>query len=234
MEGTGTGAGGQTHQGREKEKSDSSCWLLHVNLPRWSLRAGGLSPSHAAWVPAGWRPQASTAHCWDHLSQKHLLLFSRSVMSNCHSMDCSTLGFPVLHYLPEFAQTHAHWADDAIQPSRPLLPPSPPAFNLSQHQVFSNNSALHIRWPNYWSFSISISTSNEYSRLISFRIDWFDLLAVQGTLKSLLWEAPQFKSINSLVLSLLYGPTLTSVHNYWKNHRFDHMDPCQQSDVSAF
>ena len=90
-----------------------------------------------------------------------------------------------LSLLLEFAQTHAHWADDAIQPSRPLLPPSPPAFNLSQHQVFSNNSALHIRWPNYWSFSISISTSNEYSRLISFRIDWLDLLAVQATLKSL-------------------------------------------------
>ena len=95
-----------------------------------------------------------------------LLLFSRSVMSDCHSMDCSTLGFPVLHYLPEFAQTHAHWVNDAIQPSRPLLPPSPPAFNLSQNQVFFNDSALHIRRPNYWSFSISISTSNEYSGLI--------------------------------------------------------------------
>ena len=99
-------------------------------------------------------------------------------------MDCSMLGFPVLHYFPEFAQTHVHWVGDAIQPSHPLLPTS--AFYLSQHQGFSNESALCIRWPKYWSFSFSISPSNEYSRLISFRIDWLDLLAVQGTFKTLL------------------------------------------------
>ena len=110
-------------------------------------------------------------------------------------MDCSMLSFPVLHYLPEFAQTHAHWVNDAIEPSRPLLPPSPPAFNLSQNQVFFNDSALHIRRPNYWSFSISISTSNEYSRLISFRIDWFNLLAVLGTLKTLLQQHSSRASI---------------------------------------
>ena len=83
--------------------------------------------------------------------------------------------------------------------------------------VFSNESALCIRWPKYWSFSFSISPSNEYSGLISFRIDWFDLLAVQGTLKSLL----QFESIDSLSLSHHDGPTLTSIHDYWKNHSFD-------------
>ena len=114
---------------------------------------------------------------------------------------------------------------------------------------FLMKSALPIRWPKYWSFSFSISPSNEHSGLISFRIDWFDLLAVQGTLKSLLQlysskasifflcvcsafftvqlshpymtTAPQFEDINSLVLSLLYGPTLTSIHIYWKNHSFD-------------
>ena len=103
-------------------------------------------------------------------------------------MDCSTSGFPVHHQLPELAQTHVHWAGDAIQPSRPLSSPSPPAFNLSQYfiPVFPNESALHIRWPKYWSFSFNISPSNEYSGFISFRIDWFDLLAVQGTFKSLL------------------------------------------------
>ena len=85
-------------------------------------------------------------------------------------------------------------------------------------KVFSNELALHIRWPKYWSFSFSISPSNEYSWVISFRIDWFDLLAVQGTLKSLLQH--QFESINSSVLSLLYGPTLTSVHDYWTNLLF--------------
>ena len=99
-------------------------------------------------------------------------------------------------------------------------------------RVFSNQSALRIRWPEYWSFSFSISPSNEYLGLISFRIDWFDLLAVQGTLKSS--PTPQFKSINSSVLSLLHGPTLTSVHDYWKNHSFDYMELCCQNSDSAF
>ena len=95
-------------------------------------------------------------------------------------------GFPILHLFPELAQIHVRWVSDAIQPFRPLFPPSPSAFNLSQHQVFSNELALHNRWPKYWSFSFSISPSNEYLGLISFRIYWFDLLAVQGALRSLL------------------------------------------------
>ena len=95
-------------------------------------------------------------------------------------MDCSTPGFPVLHHLLKFAQIHVHWVSDTIQLSHPLLHPSPLAFNSSQHQ------ALHIQWPKYWSFNFSISPSSEYSVLNSFMIDWFDLLAVQGTLKSLL------------------------------------------------
>ena len=85
--------------------------------------------------------------------------------------------------------------------------------------VFSNELALCIKWPKYWSFSFSISPSDEYSGLISFRIDWFDLLAVQGTLKSLLQHHSLKASIS--VLSLLYGPTLTSVHDYWENNSFD-------------
>ena len=97
-------------------------------------------------------------------------------------MDCSTSGFPVLHQLPEFAQTHVHWVCDAIQPSHPLSSPSPPAFNHFQHQGLFQ----WVRWPKYWSFSFSISPSSEYLGIISFRIDWFDLLKVQGTLKSLL------------------------------------------------
>ena len=118
-------------------------------------------------------------------SGEQLLLFSLSVLTFCNLMNCRKPGFPVPHYLPEFAQTHVHWADGAIQPSHPLLPPSPPALNLSQHQSFSMSQLLCIRWPNYWSFSFSISHFNEKSELISFRIDWFDLLPVQGTLKSL-------------------------------------------------
>ena len=85
--------------------------------------------------------------------------------------------------------------------------------------VFSNELALHIRLPKYWSFSFGISPSNEYSGLISFRIDWLDLFAVKETQESS--PAPQFKSISSLVLSLLYGPTRTFIHDYWKKHSFD-------------
>ena len=102
----------------------------------------------------------------------------------CHPMDNSTPDFPVLHHLPELAQTHVHGIRNAIQPSHPLSSPSPPALNLSQLQGLSNESALHIRGSKYWSFRCS--PSNEYSRLISFTIDWFGLLAVQGILKSLL------------------------------------------------
>ena len=86
-------------------------------------------------------------------------------------------------------------------------------------RVFSNESALHIRWPNYWSFSPNISPSNEHSGLISFRMDRLDLLAVQGTQESS--PTPQFKSINSSVLTFLYSPTLTSIHDHWKNHSLD-------------
>ena len=104
----------------------------------------------------------------------------------CDPMDCSTPGFPVLHHIPKLAQTHVHWVGDAIQPSHLLssLLLLPSVFLSTR--IFSSESALCIRWPNYWSFSFSISPSNEYWGLISFRIDWFDLLAVQGTLKSLL------------------------------------------------
>ena len=103
----------------------------------------------------------------------------------CDPMDCSTPGFPVLHYLPEFAQTHVHLVDDSIKPSYPLSPPSPPALNLSQHQgLFKWVSSLH-KWLKYWSFNCRINPSNKYSGLIFFKIGWFDL-SVQGTLKSLL------------------------------------------------
>ena len=95
-----------------------------------------------------------------------------------------------------------------------LLPPIPPSI-----RVFSNESSLRIRWPEYWSFSFNISPSNEHSGLISFRMDWMDLLAVQGTLKSP--PAPQCESISSSALCLLYCPPLTSVRDYWKNHSLD-------------
>ena len=95
-----------------------------------------------------------------------------------------------------------------------LLPPIPPSI-----RVFYNESVLRVRWPKYWSFSFSIIPSKEIPGLISFRMDWLDLLAIQGTPESS--PAPQFKSINSLVLSLLHSPTLTSIHDHRKNHSLD-------------
>ena len=131
----------------------------------------------------------------------------------CDLMDCSTPGFPVLHYLLELAQTRVHWVGDLLQPSHPLSPPFPPALNISQHQGLFKWVVFSHQVPKYWSFSFSISPSSEYSELMSFRMDWFDLPAVQGTLKSVPL-VPQFKSIKCLALSLRYGPTLISIHDY--------------------
>ena len=119
------------------------------------------------------------------LEMLSLLLFSHSVMSDSlQSHGLQHAGFPGFHYLLEFAQTHVHWVDDAIQPSHPLSSPFPPALSLSQHQgLFQWVGSLH-QVIKYWSFSIS--PSSEYSGLISFKIDWFDLLAIHRTLKSLL------------------------------------------------
>ena len=114
--------------------------------------------------------------------------FTQSCPTLCDLMDCSTPGFLVHHELLELTQTHVHQVGDAIQPSHPLPSPSPLAFSLSQHQCLFQwvISLPKKRWPKYWSFSFSISPSNEYSGLISFRIDWFYFFVVQRTLKSLL------------------------------------------------
>ena len=110
----------------------------------------------------------------------------QSCLTLYNLMDCGTPGFPVHHQLLEFTQTHVHQIGDAIQPSHPVSSPSPPPSMFPSIRVFSNESVLRIRWPKYWSFSFNISPSNEYSGLISFRVDLLDLLVVQGTLKSLL------------------------------------------------
>ena len=121
----------------------------------------------------------------------------------CDPMNCSTPGLPVHHQLLEFTQTHLHWVSDAIQPSHPLSSPSPPTFNLSQHQGLFQ----WVRWPKYWSFSFNISPSSEYSGLISFRMDWLDLFAVQRTLKSLLQHHSSKASI--LRCSAFFGVQLS-------------------------
>ena len=144
-------------------------------------------------------------------------------------MDCNTPGFSVLYYLrvssnscPLSQQCYLTISSSAAHFSHCLQ-----SFPAS---VFSNELALRIRWPKYWSFCTS--PCNEYSGLISCRIDWFDLFVVHGTLKSS--PTPQFKSINSSALSLLHGPTLTSTHDSWKIRSFDCTDLCWQSNVSAF
>ena len=125
-------------------------------------------------------------------------------------MDCSIAGLSIHHQILEFTQTHVHRVSDAIQPSYPLSSPSPPAPNPSQHQSFSNESTLRIRWPKYWSFSFSISPSNEYLGLISFKLNCLDLLAVQGTLRSLL----QHHSSNTSILQHSAFFTVQLSHPY--------------------
>ena len=130
---------------------------------------------------------------------------AQSCPTLCNPMNHSRPGPPVHHQLPEFTQTHVHWVGDAIQPSHPLSSPSPPAFNLSQHQgLFKYESALRIRWPKYWTFSFKISPTNEHPGLISFRMGWLDLLAVQWTLKSLLQHhSPKASILQSSALFIV-------------------------------
>ena len=138
----------------------------------------------------------------------------------CNPKDCSMPGFPVHHQLPEFAQTHIHWVHDAIQPSHPLLSPYPPAFNLSQHQglfwwVSSSHQVAKVLelQLQHLSFQRMFRTDFLYDLLV-----WFPCSPRDSQESS---PTPQFKSINSSVLSFLYGPTLTSIPDHWKSHSFD-------------
>ena len=160
---------------------------------------------------------------------------AQSCLTLCDPMKHSTLGLPVHHQLPESTQTHVHLVGDAIQPSHPLSSPSPPAFCLSQHQgLFKRVSSSHqsfLQWSKYWSFSFSISHSNEYSELISLRMDWLDLLAVQGTLKSLLQHRSSKASIfwcSAFFTGQLSHPYMTT----GKTIALTNL--CWQSNVSAF
>ena len=146
---------------------------------------------------------------------------TQSCPTVCNPMNCSTPGLPVHHQLLEFTQTQAHRVGDPIQPSPPLLltPFSCPQ-SLPASGFFSNESTLCMRWSKYWSFSFRVSLSNEHPGLISFRMDWLDLLAVQGTLKSLL-QHHSSKVSTFLALSFLHSPTLTSIQDHWKNHSLD-------------
>ena len=145
---------------------------------------------------------------------------AQSCLTLCDPMNRSTPGLPVHHQLPEFTRTHVHEVSDAIQPSHPLSSPSPPAPNPSQHQSLSNESTLCMRWPKYWSFSFSIIPSKDIPGLISFRMDWLDLLAVQGTLESLLQHHSSKASIlpcSAFFIVQLSHPYMTT----GKNHSLD-------------
>ena len=182
-------------------------------------------------------------HKWLINTRKMINIISQcccySVAKSCPtlfgSLDHSMPGFPVFHYLLEFAQTHVHWVSDAIRPSHPLSPPSPPALNLFQHQGL-------FQW---------VGSSHQVAKVLELQLQHQSLqwiFRVDFLLNWLVWSprcpracpcqkfspAPQLESINSLALSLLYGPTLTSVHDYWKNRGFKYTDHGQQSDISAF
>ena len=133
-----------------------------------------------------WNPIRLYTVTGGYVSSVQFSSVAQSCPTLCNPMNRSTPGLLVHHQIPEFTQTRVHRVGDAIQPSHPLSSPSPPAPRPPSIRVFSNESTLRMRWPKYWSFSFSISPSNEHPGLISFRIDWLDLLAVQGTCKSLL------------------------------------------------
>ena len=155
-------------------------------------------------------------YCTNDVEYTFIYQFSsvaQSCLTLCDPINCSMPGLPVHHQLPEFTQTHVPQVGDAIQPSHPLWSPSPPALKPSQHQSFSSESTLRMRWPKYWSFSFSISPSKEHPGLVGSACSPRDSQASSPT--------PQFKSINSSVLSLLHSPTLTSIHDHRKNHSPD-------------
>ena len=157
---------------------------------------------------------------------------SAQSLSLCSPIECSTAGLPVHHQLPEFTQTHVHWASDAIQPSHPLSSPSPPTFNLSQHQgLFKSVSPSHLV-TKVLAFQLQ-HQSFQWIFKTDFLYHW---LVWSCSPRDSQESSPtsQFKSINSSALSFLYSPTLTYIHDYWKNYSFDYMDLCRQSHVSAF
>ena len=177
----------------------------------------------SAWRSVGlWSPSIFQYRCCS---------ITKSCPTVCDPMDCSMPSFPVLQHFQNLLKL---MSIESVMPSSHLTLWHPLLLSsiFPSIKVFSNKSALRIRWPKNWSFSFSISLSNEYSVLIFLRIDWFDLLAVQEF--SSMFSSTIIQRINSLALSLLYGPNLTSVYDYWKNHNLDYTDLCQQRAALLF
>ena len=176
----------------EEEKHLYVCMGKHHLIANNSLQLAVILNEDLGYTLCTWgRKYTGLTRDWNKALRKPVgtVQFSsvtQSCPTLCDPVVCSMPGLPVHHQLPEFTQTHVHWVSDAIQPSHPLSSPSPLEFNLPSIRVFFSGSALRIKWPKYWSFSFNASPSNEYSGLISFTMDWLDLLVVQGTLKSFL------------------------------------------------
>ena len=184
------------------------CWSWFLSP---TLCITGLDRTHSS----------DESYFWSYLQNSPETQFSSVAQlcpTLCDPMDCSMPGFPAITNSQSLLKL---MSIESVMPSNHLIICHPillPPSVFPTIRVSSNESALRIRWPKYWSFSFSIRPSNEYLGLISFRMDWFDLLAVQGTQES---STPQFKNINSSALSFLYSPTLTSMCDYWENHSFD-------------
>jgi len=203
---------------------------------QFAMDSGGQFWSHPEsplWLYSSDGSFGSSWSKWPHSMSFSSVQFSHSVMSD--SATPWTSACQASQSITNFRSSLKLTSIKSVMPPshlilcRPLLllPPIPPSI-----RVFSSESTLCMRWAKYWSFSFSIFPSNEHPGLISFRMDWLDLLAVQGTQESS--PTPQFKSINSLALSFLHSPTLTSIHDHWKNHSLDWTDLCWQSNISAF
>ena len=145
-------------------------------------------------------------------------LVAQSCLTSCDPMDCSPPGLPVHHQLPQFTQAHVHWVGDAIQSSYPLSSPSPPAFNFSQHQSLFQ-LVLCIWWPKYWSSaSASVLPMNIQD---CFPLGWTGWISLQSKGLSRVFSNTTVQKHQFFMLNFLYSPTLTSLHDYWKNHSFD-------------
>ena len=184
---------------------------------------------HSVWGTLYLRPTMSLSHKFHFSSVQPLIRVQLFATPHATTACQAFLSITNSQSSPKLMSIESVMPSNHLILWSPLLLPS----ILPSIRVFSNESALCIRWPKYWSFSFNISPSNGHPGLISFRMDWLDLLAIQGTLKSLLQHHSSKASI-LLHSSFLSSPTLTSLHDYWKNHSFDYMDLCWQSNVSAF
>ena len=194
----------------------ASSWHSTLHWTAWCLMAQinqmmGNFPCKATYIP-------SSSNIIP-LFTSHFNSVAQSCPTLCNPMNHSMPGLPIHHQLPEFTQTHVHQVGDAIQPSHPPSSPSPSAPNPSQHQGLSQWFSSSHQVVKVWSFSFNISPSNEHPGLVSFSMDWLDLLAVQGTLKSLLQHHSSKASI--LQHSAFFTVQLTSIYDHWKNHSLD-------------